>query len=152
MCPHSPAPRIPTAPRRTGAAVVELAIVLPVFLMIVLGIVEFGRAMMVGQLLTNGARHGARQAIIEGSTNAEIQQEIEDLLTSTLNIPASSLNVLIEVEPAPGNPDPADNLSVAKPKDLVKVTVSVPFDQVAYVAGRFLNGTTLRGHCVMRHE
>lgn len=129
-----------------------MALVLPVFLLIVLGIVEFGRAMMVGQLLTNGARHGARKAIIEGSTNTSVQTEITDFLTASLGVAASDLTILIEVEPGPGNPDPADNLSVAQPKDLVKITVNVPFDKVAYVAGNFLNGSTLHGHCAMRHE
>lgn len=137
---------------RCGAAVVELAIVLPVFLLIVMGIVEFGRAMMVGQLLTNGARHGARLAIIEGSTNASVRQDIEEFLTSTLNVPASNLNIQIEVEPAPGHPDPNDVLTAARSKDLVKITVSVPFDKVAYVSGNFLKSTTLSGHCAMRHE
>ncbi|MFV0445509.1 MAG: TadE/TadG family type IV pilus assembly protein [Planctomycetaceae bacterium] len=137
---------------RRAAAVVEMALVLPVFLLIVLGIVEFGRAMMVGQLLTNGARHGARRAIIEGSTNTGVENEITDFLTTTLNVPASALTIVIDVEPGPSNPDPADNLAVAQPKDLVKVTVTVPFDQVAYIAGNFLGGTMLRGQCSMRHE
>lgn len=141
-----------TRSRRDGAAVVEMALVLPVFLLIVMGIVEFGRAMMVGQLLTNGARHGARRAIIEGSTNSAVETEITDFLTATLNVPVSALTVVIEVEAGPGNPDPADDLGVAQPKDLVKVTVTVPFNQVAYIAGDFLSGTTLRGQCVMRHE
>jgi Flp pilus assembly protein TadG len=137
---------------RRGAAVVEMAIVLPVFLLIVLGIVEFGRAMMVGQLLTNGARHGARRAIVDGVSNTEVEQDIEDFLTQALNVPASALQVTIEVEPAAGNPDPNDVLAVARPKDLVKVHVAVPYDQVAYVSGKFLSGTNLQGQCAMRHE
>lgn len=137
---------------RRGAAVVELALVLPVFLLIVMGIVEFGRAMMVGQLLTNGARHGARRAVVEGSTNASVTQDVHDFLTGTLNVPSGDIAVQVEVEPGPGNPDPADSLSAAQPKDLVKITVTVSFDRVAYVAGNFLNGTTLTGHCAMRHE
>jgi len=139
-------------PARCGAAVVEMAIVLPIFMLVVLGIVEFGRAMMVGQLLANGARHGARAAIVEGSTNAQVRTEIEDFLTGTLNVSAAALTITIEVERGPGNPDPADNLAVAQPKDLVKVTVTVPYTAIAYVSGRFLNATTLRGHCAMRHE
>jgi Flp pilus assembly protein TadG len=129
-----------------------MALVLPVFLLIVMGIIEFGRAMMVGQLLTNGARHGARRAIIAGSSNTSVETDIHDFLTSTLGIPSSEIAVAIEVEAGPGNPDPADNLAVAQPKDLVKVTVTVPFDEVAYLAGNFLSGTNLRGHCAMRHE
>ncbi|MCA9053570.1 MAG: pilus assembly protein [Planctomycetaceae bacterium] len=129
-----------------------MAIVLPVFMLIVMGIVEFGRAMMVGQLLTNGARHGARRAIVEGSTNTGVETEIKDFLTSTLNVAAADIAVVVEVEPGPGNPDPADDLAIAQPKDLVKVTVNVSYDKVAYVAGSFLNGTLLTGHCAMRHE
>jgi Flp pilus assembly protein TadG len=45
---------------------VEMALVLPVFMMVLLGIVEFGRAMMVSQLLANASREGARLAIVEG--------------------------------------------------------------------------------------
>ncbi len=137
---------------RCGAAVVETAIVLPVFLLIVMGIVEFGRAMMVCQLLTNGARHGARMAIVEGSTNSVVQQEIENFLTETLHVAAGDLAIQIDVEPAPGHPDPLDSLTAAQSKDLVKVTVSVPFEKVAYVSGTFLKSTTLTGHCAMRHE
>jgi Flp pilus assembly protein TadG len=35
---------------------VEMALVLPIFFTVLLGIVEFGRAMMIGQLITNSAR------------------------------------------------------------------------------------------------
>jgi Flp pilus assembly protein TadG len=139
-------------PLRGGTAVVELAIVLPVFLMIVLGIVEFGRAIMVGQSLTSGARHGARQAIAAGSTNSSVERGIKEFLDTTLDVAPDDLDIRIEVEPGPGNPDPADRLAEARAKDLVRVTVTVPFDRVAYVAGNFLDGATLRGRCAMRRE
>ena len=42
---------------RRGAAVVEMAMVLPIFMMVVFGIVEFGRAMMVGQMVTRASAH-----------------------------------------------------------------------------------------------
>ena len=45
---------------RRGAAVVEMALVLPIFFMVVLGIIEFGRAFMIGQLVTNAAREAVR--------------------------------------------------------------------------------------------
>ena len=137
---------------RRAAAVVEMAIVLPVFMLIVLGIVEFGRAMMVGQLLANGARHGTRSAIVEGSTNNQVRAEIETFLTNTLNVPSAALTIQIEIEPGPGNPNPNHDLALAQPKDLVKVTVTVPYSSIAYVSGNFLTSTTLRGHCAMRHE
>ena len=43
-------------PRRRcvrGAAAVEMALVMPIFVSVVMGIIEFGRGMMVGQIVTN---------------------------------------------------------------------------------------------------
>jgi hypothetical protein len=58
--------------RRRGAAVVEFAVIAPLFFMMVFGIIEFGRALMVQQILTNASREGARRAIVEGATESEI--------------------------------------------------------------------------------
>ena len=138
--------------RRRGAAAVEMAIVLPIFFMVVMGIVEFGRAMMVGQLVTNAARHGAREAAIDGSTNSSVTTVIKDFVSSSVGVAASDVTVEIVVDPGSGNPDPLDVLEDAQPKDVCKVTVKVPYDRVAYVAGRYLAGKDLKGTCIMRHE
>jgi Flp pilus assembly protein TadG len=47
-------------PRDRGAAAVEFALLLPVLLMIVFGIVDFGRAYNAQVTLTQAAREGAR--------------------------------------------------------------------------------------------
>ncbi len=47
-----------------GAAMVEMAIVVTVFLMIILGIVEFGNYLMVNQAVVSAARDGARRAAV----------------------------------------------------------------------------------------
>ena len=137
---------------RRGAAAVELAIVLPIFFMVVMGIVEFGRAMMVGQLVTNAARHGAREAAIDGSTNSSVATTVKSFVSSSVGVAESDVTVDIVVEPGAGNPDPLDFLGNAQPKDICKVTVKVPYDKVAYVAGRYLAGKDLKGTCIMRHE
>lgn len=142
-----------TQPRtRRGASVVEMAIVLPVFMMVVMGIIEFGRGMMVGQLVTNAARYGARLAAVDGSSNASVQQDIEDFLVEAVGIAPADATITITVTAAPGNPDPLNDLTKAQPKDLVKVSVKVPYDKVGYVGGKWLNGTQLSGQCTMRHE
>jgi hypothetical protein len=46
-----------------GAALVELAIMLPVLLLILMGIVEFGLLFYNQQVLTNSSREGARAGI-----------------------------------------------------------------------------------------
>lgn len=137
---------------RRGASVVEMAIVLPVFMMVVMGIIEFGRGMMVGQLVTNAARYGARIAAVDGSSNASVTQDIENFLVEAVGIAPADATITITVTAAPGNPDPANDLTRAQPKDLVKVAVQVPYDKVGYVGGRWLNGTQLSGQCTMRHE
>lgn len=137
---------------RRGAAAVELAIVLPIFFMVVMGIVEFGRAMMVGQLVTNAARHGAREAAIDGATNSSVTTTVKSFVSSSVGVAESDVTVDIVVDPGTGNPDPLDILGNAQPKDICKVTVKVPYNKVAYVAGRYLADKDLKGTCIMRHE
>ena len=100
---------------RRGASVVEMAIVLPVFMMVVMGIIEFGRGMMVGQLVTNAARYGARLAAVDGSTNASVQADVEDFLVEAVGIAAEDATITITVTAAPGNPDPTNDLMKAQP-------------------------------------
>lgn len=138
-------------PRR-GASLVEMALVLPVFMLVVTGIIEFGRAMMVGQLVTNAARHGARLAVIDGATNDSVQASVADFVRDAVGVDPAHATIAIDLTPAPGNPDPADDLSRAQPRDLCKVIVRIPYERVGYVAGRWLRGTQLSGQCTMRHE
>ena len=46
--------------RRLGAAATEFAIVAPVFFLMIIGFIEFGRALMVQQVLINASREGQR--------------------------------------------------------------------------------------------
>ena len=50
--------------KKRGAAVVEFAIVAPLFILLVFGMIEFGRMVMVQQVLTNASREGARLAVL----------------------------------------------------------------------------------------
>ncbi|MBT0652965.1 TadE/TadG family type IV pilus assembly protein [Geomobilimonas luticola] len=47
-----------------GQTIVETAIILPILLILVLGIFEFGRAMYIKNTLNNAARAGARAAVV----------------------------------------------------------------------------------------
>lgn len=130
----------------------EAALVLPIFFTVVLGIVEFGRAMMVSQLVTNASREGARLAIVDGSTNSDVESFIYDFLADSVNVAEGDVGVTITVDPATGNPDPADQLAAAGVGDLVTVRVSVPFNKVNYVPAEYLSGKNLVGLSAMRHE
>jgi len=138
---------------RLGAVLVETAIVMPVFLVVLWGILEFGRAMMVGQLTTNAARYGARAAILDGSTNSTITDDVKNFLVKTVSgISPDDVTVEIAVTPGPGNQNPQNQLSASRPRDICQVSVSIPYERVAYFSPRFLKNATLRGMCAMHHE
>lgn len=145
-CPRS------SSPARRGAALVEMALVLPVFLAIVMGIIEFGRGMWVGNMVTNAAREGARLAVLEGSTNTEVQQAITSFLTSSVGLVAADVQINIAITPAPGNPTPVTECGHCETRDLIAVTVTVPFNSVALIPGSYLQGANLTGRSAMRHE
>jgi Flp pilus assembly protein TadG len=138
--------------KRRGAVVAEMAMTLPLFFMVVLGIVEFGRAMMVSQLLTNAAREGARLAILSGQSNSDVETAVQEFLEIAANVSAADVTVNIEVTPATGNPDNGDNVLNAGSRDLCSISVSVPFDKVSYIRADYLAGKSLVGTCAMRHE
>ncbi len=140
------------SPHRRGAAAVEMAIVLPIFFMVVMGIVEFGRAMMVGQLVTNAARFGARTSAVDGATNVSVTTAVQNFVSTSAGVAPTDVTVTIVVTPGVGNPNPANNLSIAQAKDICNVSVKVPYNKVAYVAGRYLAGKDIKAQCVMRHE
>jgi Flp pilus assembly protein TadG len=137
--------------RRGGAALVEFAVCLPVLVMIIMAIIEFGRGMMVSELLYDAARVGARQAIIAGNTNTTVTQSVTNFTTAT-SINSQSVTVTITVTPAAGNANPGNQLASAHTGDTCIVQVQVPFNQVSFIPGNYLAGKTLTGTCAMLHE
>jgi Flp pilus assembly protein TadG len=84
--------------RRRGAALVEAAIVMNVFLLFIFAIMEFGHYVMVKELMDNAARDGARMASTGAltATTAQIQalvtQELVNQGPSNLNIQVFQAN------------------------------------------------------------
>ena len=69
-----------------GAAAAEFALLLPVFLMILFGIIEFGMIMYGREVVTNAAREGARAGIVQGPpkrTSGDITTIANSYLTGT---------------------------------------------------------------------
>jgi Flp pilus assembly protein TadG len=125
---------------RRGAAVVEFAIVAPVFFLLVFGMIEYGRMVMVQQVITNASREGARVAVLDGATASDVQTKVSSYLSSAK---ISGQTTTID----PSNPSSA---GYGAP---VTVTVSVGFNQVSWLpAPFFLGGKTLTATSVMRRE
>lgn len=134
---------------RRGVATVELAVVLPLFLLVLLSIVEFGRAMMVSQLVTTAARDGGRVAIMGGSSDDEVEQLVRDFLTQTLGVDAG--DVIVDVSVTESDGGAGGDVATAEQGDLCIVHVEVPFDSVSFIPGNYLSGRSLTGDCMMRH-
>ena len=126
--------------KRRGAAVVEFAVVAPILFLLVFGMIEYGRLVMVQQVLTNATREGARQGVLDGATTAEVQTTVTNYLTSA-NIAGATVTV---------NPSPPDSAGFGDP---VTVSVSIPFNQVSWLpAPMFLSGVDMTATSVMRRE
>ena len=64
-----------------GAALVEMALTLPLMLLVSIGIVEFGRAYQTWQVLTNAAREGARVAVLPGTSDTSVSDRVKAYLS-----------------------------------------------------------------------
>jgi Flp pilus assembly protein TadG len=60
-----------------------MAMIAPVFLMLVLGQLEMSRLGMVSQLLTTAAREGCRVAVVQGATQDRVNSRITAVLAGS---------------------------------------------------------------------
>jgi Flp pilus assembly protein TadG len=126
--------------RRCGAAVVEFAITAPVLFLLVIGMIDVGRAVMVQNLITNAARDGARSAVLDGSTAESVQTQVTEYLAAS-----TITGITVTVSPTP--------LTLADLGDPVSVTVEVPFGAVSWLpSSEYFQGATLQATVVMRRE
>lgn len=65
-------PRLRAVPADRGQSLVEFALVVPLFLLLVLATIEFGRAAIIATSLENAAREGARRAAMAPTDTAAI--------------------------------------------------------------------------------
>ncbi len=112
--------------QRRGVAAVEMAFVFPIFMLLVLGIIEFGRYLMVGQLVTNAAREGSRLAIRGTVTEEEVKQSVLDFVTSAVGVDAGQVSVEVSTESGA-------TIQAAESKDPITVNVGIRFVDVTYL-------------------
>jgi Flp pilus assembly protein TadG len=64
-----PGARVARRKRSRAQAMVEFALVAPIFFLLLFGIIDFGRYVYYVQILNNAAREGARYAIVHGGNS-----------------------------------------------------------------------------------
>ncbi len=122
-----------------GQSLVETAIVLPIILLIIMGIIEFGLLFNNYIIITNASREGARKAAI-GGTDSEIIQVVENV-TTTLELSRMTISV-------------SPSLSSRRHGTQVKVEVVYRAGLITPIIGEFFPGgeAKLTAAAVMRVE
>jgi hypothetical protein len=121
---------------RRGAVAVEFAIVAPILLAILFGMIEFGRAFEMQNLLEVAAREGARFASMDRdgmldpgeSATDKLKEDVKNFL-ATNDVPKNSITVEVK-----DHENPTDDFDIDDPENdlkLFEVHVSVNWSEVS---------------------
>lgn len=130
-----------------GAAAVEFALIAPIFLLMLGGIIEFGQAFRIEHLLSNACRRGARSAILAGSSTSQVQANVQRQCVTMLGVNGSDVKVTVSV-----NGTDADVSSAVKGSQ-IDVQVTIPYSKagVGFFTKLFSNAS-LSSTCILEHE
>ena len=144
----SPCPRVPASPRplTRGASVLEMALVLPILLMLSFGIVDYGYYFYVKNTVQGAAQAGARSAILASATNSDVTTVIGNMMTAA---GLQNSGYIVTTSPT--------DVSTAAAGSTVTVTVTVSWGNVGLHAlsssmGGISNSKQIVGVAVMRKE
>ncbi len=154
-----------TRDQRSGATLVELAIVLPVFFLLVFAFIEFGHVFMTIHVLNGAAKSAARVGVGDNSTTDEVKARANEILGGLLN-PTTMFKVEVLDGSVFDDPDvdPTSidynslaeiDLSEAEPRQIFIVRVSVPYDNISIwgpAGPKWVRGINITGMSVLRHE
>src|SRR6476661_5707468 len=102
-----------------GTALLEMAMTLPLLLLVTVAIFEIGRAYQTQQILTNAAREGARMAVLPDASASNIETRVREYLQAgQLSNPGTAT---VSINTAASMPMGASTVSASV------VTVGYPF-------------------------
>lgn len=125
--------------KRFGVAAAELAVCLPVIVLLVVATVEACSMVFVKQSLTVAAYEGVRTALVKGATAADVQTTCDQILLDR-NINGGTVTVT------------PTNFQTLPPGEYVDVTVSAPCDLNTIVPNGFYRGKNLSATASMMIE
>jgi hypothetical protein len=142
---------------RRGAAAVEFAVLVPLFLMLVLGTWEMGTALTAGTKMSAAVREGGRLASMdykdslnEGVTiNGKIEQDIKNFLTAS-GIPGDE--VTITITHADGE-SAGETFDLADPDNylgLFTITALVNYEDISTFPLDYMEGQQVQAKLVFR--
>lgn len=123
-----------------GVASVELAIVLPLLLLLIFGTIEFGLLFYNKQVITNASREGVRAGIAYAGTTV-VRQIVRDYCQSKLVGLGDPITIT------------DSNITITPPDAQNDLTVTVSFDYPLFFAPLIgIDQATLTASTVMRME
>lgn len=146
---------------REGTTLVELAFVLPVFLLFLFTLFEFSHAYMAINTLNAATKKAAREGSMDGISTAAVAARVNQILENAFDISSLAVDIkdagvfdTADVDAA--NIDygnlPAIELSDSEPRQLFIVRATIPYNSISLVPPFFIKNITLSGQSVMRHE
>ncbi len=146
---------MPKRPRRSrlaaegGAELIEMALVIPILLLVVLGIVDFAFVFQRYEAVTNATREGARVAVLPGYTEPDVQSRVQSYI-QTGGLPTTASNPTVTVTPttvaAGGNTWSATQVNVSYEHDYLFL------GPIAGWFGGSFTSLTLTSQATMRNE
>jgi Flp pilus assembly protein TadG len=131
-----------------GAALIETAITIPLVLLVSVSIFEFGRAYQTWQVLTNAAREGARIAVLEQYTDADVTSTVRNYLTSGRLTNASSASITV-VRNVPFGTVTASRITVNYPFQFIVLN---PVAKLVRKTSSVGTPLTMQSSALMRNE
>ena len=138
--------RTARSPSRRGAAMVEFAIVLPMLLLMILGIIEMGRVMMLNQITTNACREASRRAIIPGMTSIHVRGVVNQYLDAGGISDAGRVVTLLDKD---GN---ETTVEAIQSHGTVTVEVQIPYAENTWGFTAITGSKLLVSRSTMRRE
>lgn len=83
--------------KESGQALVEFALVLPLLLLLVFGIIEFGRIFQASLVVSHAAREGARQGVVEDVGRKDRIEDVVEIAGSSIGL---DRNVNLTITPS----------------------------------------------------
>lgn len=140
--------------RRRGASAAEMAMILPILLLITFGIVEVGWYLHLAQVVHNAARQGARAAVRLENSNSEVEAVVHNCLANDAHITSAATTVQIHrLDWAGQEQYQVSNLDENEQGQPVRVVVTVDYSQMGTLTNLLgLRGGNLSSYAVMQRH
>jgi len=143
--------------RRSGVAVVEAAVVLPVMLILVLGTIEMGTALRASTILQSAVREAGRIAnmdwryiVEDGDTpNAKMERDIRNFVTAS-GLPGQDLTVSIVHADGDSAGQTFDISDEDNELEMMKVEITLPYSSISLFPTNYMSGTNVKAYLIMR--